>query len=93
VPEIGFAEVSMPRPVTTSKARGMYCGGGVANSRNFKSGLKANGFVGQGGLLGTYGVEFDSPAIVEEDLCFWLGKDLPIIYRQNRSYCECTFKV
>jgi hypothetical protein len=37
-----------------------------------------------GGVLkGGYGIEFDSPAIVEEDLCLWLGKDLRITYRQN----------
>jgi hypothetical protein len=32
-----------------------------------------------------YRVEFDSPAIVEENLCLWLRKDLRITYHQPRS--------
>lgn len=40
-------------------------------------------------LEGGYGVKFDSPAIVEEDLCLWLRKDLGIAYGQNARR-ECA---
>jgi hypothetical protein len=55
VPGMGDEEVSMPRPVTTSKARGMYCGGGVASSRNFPPSQRewrGEGSLGRGSFTG-----------------------------------------
>ena len=36
------------------------------------------GGIGEGGRL--YRVDFNAPAIVEEDFELWLAKDIPVIY-------------